>query len=93
MSVKEMFDMNCRKATYLSELKREGKLTFTQQFGLWFHLLYCKACTLFVNQSKVINKHVHDYAGTPVHSLDVTRREKIKNLLDKEINNKPGWPV
>lgn len=85
--------MSCRQATYLSELEREGKLTFGRRFGLWFHLLYCKVCALFVKQTNAVNRHIHDYANTQAHTLDNARREKIQHLLDKEINNKPGWPV
>ena len=93
MSFNEMFKMDCRRATYLSELRKEGKLTFSQRFGVWFHLLYCKVCALFFKQSELIEKHVHNYREEQIHRLDTSRREKIQQLLDKEINNKPGWPV
>jgi len=48
--------MNCKEATKVGEQKLEGKISLSKRIDLFFHLLMCKYCRAFIEQSKIIGE-------------------------------------
>lgn len=71
--------INCRKATYLHEQKKEGKLGFAESIGLWLHLLYCGICKRFVSQVEEVEKA----CKKPLYLANVQTSEAFREKLNK----------
>jgi uncharacterized protein YdeI (YjbR/CyaY-like superfamily) len=74
MGLKNKILMNCESATALVEKKRDRKLDLSERLGLWMHLAYCSFCTLFFEQSKILDD------TTKVYSERVTNQQKSYKL-------------
>lgn len=75
--MKKIFNITCKKATYLISKKEDGKLGFIDSIKLKLHLGICSACRLFENQSwfiKINANHSHE-------NLDVTLSEDAKQKI------------
>ncbi len=78
--------ISCKQATYLHEKKREGKLDSMERFGLWFHLLYCKFCALFIKQVEQIESVAHQlYQKTERFHLSPERKVEMQKALDEQL--------
>lgn len=51
---------NCSRATYLTDKRLEGKITFRESIALRIHLYGCAACRLYVKQSAKISEMIGD---------------------------------
>lgn len=49
-----LFSISCKKATYLSSKKEEGKLSWIEKIQLRSHMTICSLCRLFEQQSQII---------------------------------------
>lgn len=74
-----LFNISCKKATYLVSKKEEGKLSWIESIQLRSHMTICSLCRLFEQQSKLIAKHAkHMHGETP---LPEDQKKKIEQAL------------
>lgn len=78
--------MTCKEATYLNELKKEGKLSFGQRTGLWVHLLYCNLCRRFVKQAAVLDQQAKQ-VGNSTGTLSPEARQRIQQAMEQGLTN------
>ncbi len=74
-----LFNISCKKATYLLSKKEENKLFWLEVFKLRGHLTICSLCRKFEQQTRFIGftaKHGHEQA-----ILSVEAKEKMKTVL------------
>jgi len=74
-----LFNISCKKATYLLSKKEENKLSWFEVFKLRGHLTICSLCRKFEQQTSLIGftaKHGHEQAV-----LSVEAKEKMKTVL------------
>jgi hypothetical protein len=80
---------NCKQATLFIIKKSERKLSVTERFKLFYHLLFCGPCKKFAEQSLLMDEalqHFHDHlAHHPSHTLPERSKGKMQQLID-EIN-------
>lgn len=72
------------------EKKRDGKLSLMERFGVWLHLVYCRLCKAFFDQSAILDQSYHHLAqriddGKQSYPLDSSRKEKMKAALQEEM--------
>ena len=82
---------NCEKATFLIEKKLIGSITARQKLELKIHLAGCKICRVFEQQSKAINRLVHElFHGSTHHEqkLDDEFKRTLQELIEQEYKNK-----
>lgn len=67
----------------------EGKLQFGGWLKMKYHLFYCSCCRLFLRQSALIDKALHNHkgtiAGTPVHKMRDEKKADIQEKINAEI--------
>ncbi|HRG87934.1 MAG TPA: hypothetical protein PLW44_02875 [Chitinophagales bacterium] len=78
--------MTCKEATYLHEIKKEGKLTLSQRVGLWVHLLYCNLCRRFVKQTDVLSKQVKELSNN-TGTLSPDAKQKMQQAINNGLTN------
>jgi hypothetical protein len=58
-----------------------------ERFGLWFHLLYCKFCKLFIRQVEQLESATRKfYQNTERFHLSAERKAGMKRALDVHLN-------
>ena len=80
---------NCRKATLLIEKKQVGRITIRERVELKKHLAGCSMCRIFEQQSKVINKWVHDLfhqSKLDEFKLDDEFKTKMQDRIDEKLD-------
>ncbi len=87
MKRKNTLMITCRDATFLYTKKKEGKLSLAERLALWFHLLMCKFCALFLKQTEDLEKAAHHSADTQDVTLSPEAKEKMRQALLNEGNN------
>jgi len=75
-----LFSISCKKATYLSSKKEEGKLSWVEKIQLRSHMTICSLCRLFEQQSQIIAHHAKHAECTDKLSDEAKRR--IQENLD-----------
>lgn len=78
--------MTCKEATYLHEIKKEGKLTLSQRVGLWVHLLYCNLCRRFVKQTDILSKQVKELSNN-TGTLSPDAKQKMQQAINNGLTN------
>lgn len=74
-----LLSISCKKATYLSSKKEEGKLSWIEKIQLRSHMAICSLCRLFEQQSQIIAHHAKHAECTDTLS-DEAKRSIQKNL-------------
>lgn len=90
MGLKNTLFMNCEEATAVVEKQRDGKLSLGERIGVWLHLLYCRLCKAFFDQSAILDKSYNNLAkrideGELGYRLDPSHKEKMKAALQEEM--------
>ena len=75
--------ISCREATQLAVISEFEKLSFTKRISLWFHLLICKVCRLFQQQSLELNEAIKKNEEGKSLSLSLEKKEEISLLLNE----------
>jgi hypothetical protein len=75
-----LFSISCKKATYLSSKKEEGKLSWMEKIQLRSHMTICSLCRLFEQQSQIIAHHAKHAECKDKLSEEAKRR--IQTNLD-----------
>ncbi|WP_316742091.1 hypothetical protein [Pedobacter antarcticus] len=80
---------NCRKATFLIEKKQITKITLQEEAELKIHLVGCSICAMFMKQSILLNKMIHNLFNRN-HAelkLDTKFKKKLQQQIEDHINN------
>lgn len=80
-----LFNISCKKATYLSSKKEEGKLNWIEKIQLRSHLAICSLCRLFEVQSQIIAHHTrHTTCSDQLSEEAKKRMEQCLNQNGEE---------
>lgn len=83
--------LNCDKATFLLSKKELDKLGLIEQIKLKIHLLSCKYCLRFAEQSLYITKQVTSISNIDPNNLKLKlsddQKNNIQNVIDNQIHN------
>nr|WP_294942926.1 hypothetical protein [uncultured Mucilaginibacter sp.] len=80
---------NCRKATYLTDKRMSGKITFKESIELRIHLYGCAACRLYVKQSGKINQMIRHLLKTgPAEGirLDDSFKTELQVMINTQLD-------
>ena len=76
--------ISCKQATEYIIKKEEGKLTWSQRWTLWNHLVICRMCKLFNRQNKFINGLFKTSMKKSDAKLDYPEKEAIIKAMNDE---------
>lgn len=83
---KSGWSLNCKEATYLTELSKEGKLTTMLKFRLWYHLTICESCKNFKKQTLLLAQKLKDIKTS--HLLERSDKERLNAQIKKALEKK-----
>ncbi|QXV65969.1 hypothetical protein INP83_02410 [Mucilaginibacter sp. 21P] len=75
---------NCRKATYLIDKRLMGSITLRETVELRIHLIGCKVCGIYMEQSKMINEMIRQLLKSK-KPLEIKMDEGFKEALQAQI--------
>ncbi len=81
--LKKIFEISCKRATFLASKKEVGKTSFFENFQLQLHYKICSGCRLFDKQTTLIGKnakHTHKHADA---NMRLEKKQEIKDILKK----------
>lgn len=79
--------LNCDKATFLLTKKEIGNITFIEVLKLKIHLLSCKYCRRFAQQSTFITKQIHSLSIIDPNNLKLKLTDEQKICMQHNIDN------
>ena len=84
--------LDCDHATFLVTKRDYDKLGCVKSLQLRMHILTCKLCRAFAQQSKIINEEItaikqNDTVHLHVH-LDDQQKETLQETVDTNLKNK-----
>ena len=82
----QTFMITCKEATLFISKKEEKKLSVSERFKLFIHLLICKFCKFFYRQNQFLAvemKRLHTNA-----SLSTLDKKNLEQLIEKETSKK-----
>ncbi len=80
--LKKLFEISCKRATFLASKKEAGKTSFFENFKLKLHYKICDGCRLFDKQTSHIcknAKHTHNHTDVAMTS---EKKQKIKDMIN-----------
>ena len=80
---RKKFMISCKEATQLAVMGEFEKLSFGKRISLWFHMLICKVCRLFQQQSIDLNEAIKKNEEEKSLSLSLEKKEEISLLLNE----------
>jgi hypothetical protein len=90
MKQKDGMMISCKKATELVEMKFEKKLTFKQNFQLKLHLLLCKICDIYAQQSATLHKMLAVFIQSKKEEKQPVNTDKLKQEIVAKIEKIEG---
>jgi hypothetical protein len=80
--------INCKKATELIELQNEVKLSFKERWQLKIHLMMCKVCHKYIDQSNMLSLFLKKHFALNNIEMNFknasnTLKQRILTELDK----------
>ncbi|MCL4549399.1 MAG: hypothetical protein M1495_12615 [Bacteroidetes bacterium] len=84
--IPKTFMITCKEATLYISKKEENKLSVSERFKLFVHLLICKLCKFFYRQNQFLAvemKRLHTNA-----SLSTLDKKNLEQLIEKETSKK-----
>lgn len=85
MKEKDGMMISCKRATELVEIQFEKKLSFKQRFQLKLHLILCKVCDIYANQSTKLNQMILKFVGNKTVIITPTDTQKLKNEIVEKL--------
>ena len=79
--------LSCDKATFLLTKKEIGNITFIEVLKLKIHLLSCKYCHRFAQQSTFITKQIHSLSIIDPNNLKLKLTDEQKICMQHNIDN------
>lgn len=83
---KSGWNLNCKEATYLTELSKEGKLTTLLKFRLWYHMSICQSCKNFKKQTLLLTQRLKNVKAS--HLLAPSDKERFSAEIKKALEKK-----
>jgi hypothetical protein len=80
--------LNCDKATFLISKKDIKPLTITENLQLKIHLMSCKYCQRFSDQSGIISNQISSIGVIDPNNLKLKLTSDQKKCMQKVIDNK-----
>ncbi len=80
--------LDCNKATFLIAKKEITHLTFIENLKLKIHLLSCKYCQRFSDQSILITRQITNISMIDPNNLRLRLTPEQKECMQKVIDNK-----
>ena len=81
--------LDCNKATFLITKKEYQRLSCTERVKLKAHLMACKYCRLFAEQTKFISNELLSFKQIDINKLTLTlsaeQKSNIQNTIDKQV--------
>lgn len=82
--------LNCDKATYLLSKSEVEKLNCTERLKLRMHLVSCKYCRMFAEQTKYISKQLRAFSEIDPNNLQLalteTQKRTLQDAVDKQLS-------
>ena len=85
MKEKDGMMISCKRATELVEIQFEKKLSFKQQFQLKLHLILCKVCDIYANQSQKLNQILAQVVKQKVIKTSKEDSQQLKGKIIKKL--------
>jgi len=82
--------LSCDMATYLITRNEFEKLNYAKRMQLSMHLVACKYCRRFAEQSKYISEQLNKLKNSKTQNFSICLTEKQKNNLNTAIENQIG---
>ena len=79
--------LSCDKATYLITRNEYEKLNYTNRVQLSMHLVACKYCRRFAEQSEYITEQLNKLKDPKSQDFSICLTENQKNKLNTAIEN------
>ena len=81
--------LDCDKATFYATKKETEKLGYVKRMQLKMHLVSCKLCRSFVEQSKIISTEINsikeiDETNLSIH-LTTQQKDKLQDTVESNI--------
>lgn len=86
MEIINQLTPSCKEATMYASQAQDGKISFFTKFKLYFHLLYCKPCRLFVKQLKQLALIISGYKKQLNEKANHQLTEEQKIRIQQKIN-------
>jgi len=74
--------LSCDMATYLITRNEFEKLNYAKRMQLSMHLVACKYCRRFAEQSKYISEQLNKLKNSKTQNFSICLTEKQKNNLN-----------
>lgn len=85
---KSKFRLNCKEATFLTELSKEGKLSMALKIRLWYHLSVCPPCKRFKKQTLLLAKKLSQLGSSPKQFLEDLEKEQLQKKIEQALQHK-----
>jgi len=88
MRLMEKIFLSCKEVTELTEKKQLAKLTFKEKFQFNMHLMMCKACKSYQQQSLIMEKMIQKWFKP--HKGHITKAhlpESVKADIIRKVKN------
>ncbi len=82
------WNLNCKEATYLTELSKEGKLSMSLRIRLWYHLNVCPPCKRFKKQTLLLAKKLKSLGTIPTHSLENSEKKRLQEQIEQALSKR-----
>ena len=83
---KSFWSLNCKEATFLTEMSKEGKLSLALRIRLWYHLSICQSCKNFRKQTILLAARLKDLKKS--HLLDQSDKQRFREEIKKALEKK-----
>ena len=84
MNMMHAIMLSCDDATFLISKAQYNSLNLRERIQLKLHLMGCKFCRLFENQSQALTDKIND---VNLHNVKFKLSEKAKRKIRKSIDN------
>jgi len=88
IKTKSKWNLNCKEATYLTELSKEGKLSMSLRIRLWYHLSLCPPCKRFKKQTLLLAKKLKDLGTISNYSLENAEKKQLQEQIEQALAKK-----
>jgi hypothetical protein len=78
---------NCAEVSMLSLQQNEVKLPLQKRAEMYVHVLFCKCCSSYIQQSKVIDLNLKKYKAKIEKAPEIKASDALKSKLEKIIED------
>lgn len=88
ITTKSNWNLNCKEATFLTELSKEGKLSMSLRIRLWYHLSICPPCKRFKKQTLLLAKKLKHLGNISNYSLENSEKKQLQEQIEQALAQK-----